>query len=105
MVGAQIDAVLSDMAVGAIKVGMVSRAETAWAVAEALRRHGRRVVLDPVMVATSGDRLLVRGATKATVSQLAFENGIRLVGLSEIAPSLEETLLALTGASAEFASA
>ncbi|QYG93225.1 ATP-binding cassette domain-containing protein [Iamia sp. SCSIO 61187] len=65
-----------------------------------------RVLAGPdVTIETSGDRLLVRGATKATVSQLAFENGIRLVGLSEIAPSLEETLLALTGASAEFASA
>jgi len=56
-------------------------------------------------VETSGDRLVVRGATKATVSQLAFEHGIRLVELSEIAPSLEETLLDMTGASAEFASA
>ena len=47
----------------------------------------------------------MRGVTKAGVSQLAFENGIRLVELSEVAPSLEETLLGLTGASAEFASA
>jgi ABC-2 type transport system ATP-binding protein len=52
-----------------------------------------------------GDRLTVRGATKASVSQLAFEHGIRLVELSEVAPSLEDTLLEMTGASAEFASA
>jgi ABC-2 type transport system ATP-binding protein len=58
-----------------------------------------------VAVEVIGDRLVVRGATKATVSQLAFDNGIRLLELSEVAPSLEDTLLDMTGASAEFASA
>ncbi len=58
-----------------------------------------------VTIDADGDRLVVRGATKATVSQVAFENGIRLVELSEVAPSLEETLLDMTGATAEFASA
>ena len=58
-----------------------------------------------VTVETTGDRLVVRGTTKATVSRLAYENGIRLLELSEVAPSLEETLLDMTGASAEFASA
>jgi ABC-2 type transport system ATP-binding protein len=56
-------------------------------------------------VEAAGDRLVVRGATKAAVSQLAFEHGIRLVELSETTQSLEESLLDLTGASAEFASA
>jgi ABC-2 type transport system ATP-binding protein len=56
-------------------------------------------------VDVTGDRLVIRGATKATVSQLAFENDIRLVELSETTPSLEDALLDLTGASAEFASA
>ncbi len=65
-----------------------------------------RVLAGPdVTVETTGDRLVVRGATKATVSRLAFEHGIRLVELGEVAPSLEETLLDMTGASAEFASA
>jgi ABC-2 type transport system ATP-binding protein len=65
-----------------------------------------RVLTGPdVTIETTGDRLVVRGVTKATVSQLAFEHGIRLVELSEIAPSLEETLLDMTGASAEFVSA
>ena len=65
-----------------------------------------RVLAGPhITIETDGDRLAVRGATKATVSQLAFEHGIRLVELSEIAPSLEETLLDMTSASAEFASA
>jgi ABC-2 type transport system ATP-binding protein len=65
-----------------------------------------RVLAGPnVTVETSGDRLIVRGATKAAVSQLAFDNGIRLLELSEVAPSLEDTLLDMTGSSAEFASA
>ena len=58
-----------------------------------------------VTIETTGDRLVIRGATKATVSQLAFEHGIRLDELSETAPSLEDTLLDMTGHSAEFASA
>jgi ABC-2 type transport system ATP-binding protein len=58
-----------------------------------------------VHVDTDGDRLIIRGTTKAAVSQLAFEHGIQLVELSETAPSLEDTLLDMTGASAEFASA
>ena len=56
-------------------------------------------------VETAGERLIVRGTTKATVSQVAFDHGIRLDELSEVGPSLEETLLHMTGASAEFASA
>jgi ABC-2 type transport system ATP-binding protein len=65
-----------------------------------------RVLTDAhVSVETIGDRLVVRGTTKATVSQLAFDNGIRLLELSEVAPSLEDTLLDMTGATAEFASA
>ena len=58
-----------------------------------------------VHVVADGDRLTIRGTTKAAVSQAAFEHGIRLVGLSESAASLEDTLLDMTGASAEFASA
>ncbi len=70
IVTAQIYAVLSDLAVGAIKIGMVSTAATARAIAEALHRHDRRVVLDPVMVATSGDRLLEPEAVSALRSAL-----------------------------------
>lgn len=58
-----------------------------------------------VCVDTDGDRVVVRGSSKATVSQLAFQHGIRLTELSETAPSLEDTLLDMTGAAAEFASA
>ncbi|MEI3855863.1 MULTISPECIES: bifunctional hydroxymethylpyrimidine kinase/phosphomethylpyrimidine kinase [unclassified Ensifer] len=55
---AQIDAVFSDLAVGAAKVGMVSRQEIIAAIASGLKRYGHLAVIDPVMVATSGDVLL-----------------------------------------------
>ena len=62
-VTAQIDAVFSDLDVDAVKIGMLSRAATIEAVAEGLERHrAKNVVLDPVMVATSGDRLLAPDA-------------------------------------------
>ena len=55
---AQMDAVFSDLAVNAVKIGMVSRIETIAAIAARLWQQPQPVVLDPVMVATSGDRLL-----------------------------------------------
>ena len=58
-IAAQIDAVFSDLAVGAVKIGMLSQVSTIEAVADGLDRHQQtNVVFDPVMVATSGDRLL-----------------------------------------------
>src|ERR1700730_18453031 len=57
-VAAQIDAVFSDLAVNAVKIGMLSRPEVIATVAAGLDRYEQRdVVLDPVMVAASGDAL------------------------------------------------
>ena len=57
---AQIDAVFSDLDVKAVKIGMVSRPDAITAIVDGLKRwKPAHVVLDPVMVATSGDRLLV----------------------------------------------
>lgn len=70
IIRAQIDAVLSDIAVGAIKIGMVSTVETIDAIAEALNRWQRKAVVDPVMVATSGDRLLQPEAMEALRQRL-----------------------------------
>ena len=64
-----------------------------------LATHG--LVAEATAEATA-DRLVVHGTTKAAVSQLAFEHGIRLLELTEITQSLEDSLLAMTGASAEF---
>lgn len=52
-----------------------------------------------------GDRLIIRDSTRASVSQLAFDNRIQLTELSETSRSLEDTLLDMTSASAEFAAA
>ena len=58
-VAAQMDAVFSDLNVGAVKIGMLSQPKVIQAVADGLQRHKQdNVVLDPVMVAASGDRLL-----------------------------------------------
>ena len=56
MVLAQIDAVVSDIGVDAVKIGMIGSAETAQAVAERLEELAVPIVFDPVMVATSGSR-------------------------------------------------
>jgi hydroxymethylpyrimidine/phosphomethylpyrimidine kinase len=66
MVVAQIDAVASDMAVSAVKTGMLASRGIVEAVASAVRRLGLpHLVVDPVMAAKSGDRLIERGAEAA----------------------------------------
>ncbi|ABR63743.1 bifunctional hydroxymethylpyrimidine kinase/phosphomethylpyrimidine kinase [Sinorhizobium medicae] len=70
IVSAQIDAVFSDLDVGAVKIGMVSRRETIAAIADGLRRFGKLAVVDPVMVATSGDTLLRPDAVAALIDEL-----------------------------------
>jgi hydroxymethylpyrimidine/phosphomethylpyrimidine kinase len=64
-IAAQIDAVFSDLKVGAVKIGMLSVLAAIDAVAAGLDRHPQaNVVLDPVMVATSGARLLAADAVE-----------------------------------------
>jgi hydroxymethylpyrimidine/phosphomethylpyrimidine kinase len=71
MLAAQIDAVAEDIGVDAVKIGMLHSPEVVRVVAAAVRRHGLpRVVLDPVMVATSGDRLIAEDAADALVREL-----------------------------------
>jgi len=70
-VTAQMDAVFSDLAVGAVKIGMLGNAAVVAAVAAGLARHSHiPVVLDPVMVATSGERLLTPDAVEALREKL-----------------------------------
>jgi hydroxymethylpyrimidine/phosphomethylpyrimidine kinase len=65
-IGAQIDAVFDDLDVRAVKIGMLSQTAAIEAVADGLDRHAaHNVVLDPVMVATSGGRLLADNAVDA----------------------------------------
>jgi hydroxymethylpyrimidine/phosphomethylpyrimidine kinase len=71
MVGQQIDAVLEDLAIGAIKIGMVFSADIVDAIADSLAKHAPRpLVLDPVMIATSGDRLIDATAAATLVRRL-----------------------------------
>jgi len=70
-VGRQIDAVLGDIGADAVKIGMLGSAEVIRTVAERLRAHSmEHVVLDPVMVAKSGDRLLQQEAVDALRREL-----------------------------------
>jgi hydroxymethylpyrimidine/phosphomethylpyrimidine kinase len=65
-VAEQIDAIFTDVRVDAVKIGMVATAGIAAAIADRLRHHGaRNIVLDPVMVAKSGHRLLRDDAVAA----------------------------------------
>lgn len=90
-VSAQMDAVFSDLAVDAVKIGMLSRAPIIEAVIDGLDRHkAKNIVLDPVMVATSGDRLLDAAAIDVLRGKL-----IPLAAL--ITPNLPEAA-ALLGA-------
>jgi len=68
---AQMDAVFSDLAVNAVKIGMLSRPEVIQAVAAGLDRWvARLVVLDPVMIAASGDQLLHPDAVASLIAEL-----------------------------------
>jgi hydroxymethylpyrimidine/phosphomethylpyrimidine kinase len=87
MLADQIDAVVSDIGVDAVKIGMLHTPEVVETVAQAIDRHGlRQVVLDPVMVATSGAVLIAPEAVEALV-QLLFPRA-RIV-----TPNLDEASL------------
>jgi hydroxymethylpyrimidine/phosphomethylpyrimidine kinase len=63
---AQLDAVAEDFSIAALKTGMLSSAAIIEVVARGIRRHGLSpLVVDPVMVAKSGDRLLREDAVEA----------------------------------------
>ena len=66
VIAAQINAVFTDLDVGAVKIGMLAHASAIDVVAAALDRYRpRNVVLDPVMIASSGERLLREDAVGA----------------------------------------
>ena len=71
MLAAQIDAVFEDIPPVAVKIGMVSSAELITVIADRLTAHNaKNVVLDPVMVATSGAKLIEDDAIAALTSKL-----------------------------------
>ena len=92
-VTAQIDAVFSDLDVGAVKIGMVAQADSIDAIATSLKRWSPRyVVLDPVMVATSGDRLLAGEAVEALRTKLIPLASVITPNLPEAAALLDEPM-------------
>ena len=91
-IAAQIDAIFTDLDVAAVKIGMLSQASAVVAVTGGLRRHrAKNIVLDPVMVATSGDVLLGGDAVESLRREL-------IPGALMITPNLPEAA-ALIGAS------
>ena len=66
---------------------------------------GRLLDRHDIGVSADGDRLTATGTTLTAVSQLAFDHRIQVVEITEVSRSLEEILLDMTGASAEFAAA
>lgn len=71
MLKAQIDAVVQDIGVDAVKIGMLHSPEVVRVVADAIRKYQLpNVVLDPVMVATSGDRLIAAETVSVLVQEL-----------------------------------
>jgi hydroxymethylpyrimidine/phosphomethylpyrimidine kinase len=85
VVAAQITAVLSDLDVAAIKIGMLYSGEIVEAVAAALKGCDVPVVLDPVMIASSGRVLLRPSAVAAMVAQLFPLAGLVTPNLPEVA--------------------
>ena len=70
-VSSQIDCVFSDIRPDAVKIGMVSNVEIIRSIAAGLRRHNAvNIVADPVMVSTSGSRLLSEDASEALCGEL-----------------------------------
>jgi hydroxymethylpyrimidine/phosphomethylpyrimidine kinase len=86
---AQLDAVFSDFNIRAVKIGMLANARIINAVADALECYrARNIVLDPVMVSSSGHALLESSAIKALIE--------RLVPMATvITPNIDEAALLL----------
>ena len=94
-IAAQIDAVFADLDVGAVKIGMLPGVAAIDVVAEALDRHRPpNVVLDPIMAATSGERLLRAdvGRLRSLLSRvrLLTPNLAEAAALLDVAPACDD---------------
>jgi hydroxymethylpyrimidine/phosphomethylpyrimidine kinase len=94
-VTAQLDAVFGDLEVNAVKIGMVAQLATIDAIVTGLKRWSPgHVVLDPVMVATSGDRLLAADAVERLRTELIPLASLLTPNLPEAAALLDEEVAA-----------
>jgi hydroxymethylpyrimidine/phosphomethylpyrimidine kinase len=83
----QIDAVMEDIGADAVKIGMLHSPDIVWTVADAIDRHGfAQLVLDPVMVATSGAVLIDDAAIELLVREL-------FPRVALVTPNLDEAAL------------
>jgi hydroxymethylpyrimidine/phosphomethylpyrimidine kinase len=90
-VTAQIDAVFSDLDIGVVKIGMVAEISVIGAIAAGLAKwRPKHIVLDPVMVTTSGDRLLRADAVEALRTKLVPMASLITPNLPEAAALLDE---------------
>lgn len=89
-VSAQIKTIFDDIRVDAVKIGMIANAEIAGAVAFSLETHTAPIVLDPVMIAKGGARLLQTDAINVITSAL-------LPRATLLTPNLEEAAYLLGG--------
>lgn len=89
MLRAQIEAVAEDIGVDAVKIGMLHTPDVVRVVVKAIARHQMlQVVLDPVMVATSGDRLMAQDTVEVLVQELFPLSTV-------VTPNLDEAALLL----------
>lgn len=92
-VAAQLNAVFSDLAINAVKIGMLSQPAVIEAVAAGLDRYSQTsIVLDPVMVATSGDRLISPDAIEGITRLLLPKSLLITPNLPEAAALLDAPL-------------
>jgi len=94
VIAAQIAAVLSDLDVGAIKIGMLATPEIIHTVADSVTGFDGPIVLDPVMIAKSGDALLAQDAVQTL-------RDVLLPRASVLTPNLPEAACLLSGPEAE----
>ena len=90
-VGKQLDCIFQDIYPDAVKIGMVSSQKIIKVIAEKLREYeAKNIVIDPVMVATSGSALMVEGAGKGLVEEI-FSLGTVLTPKIPEAEALSQT--------------
>ena len=86
VIEAQIDVVIADMGVDVVKIGMLASPEIVRVVADTLRRHQvKQIILDPVLQATSGDRLGGNETAAAMKAELFPLASLITPNLSEVA--------------------
>ena len=89
---AQLDSVFDDVTVDAVKIGMLGDADTTRTVSEFLAQHSVPVVVvDPVMVATSGDRLLTEDAEDALRTLVREHATVVTPNIPELAVLCDDT--------------